>query len=194
MLDIPCVIFAGGKSSRMGEDKALLPFASFNTLAEYQYSRLSKIFKKVYISTKEREKFDFEAAFIEDESKDIFAPSIGFITVFHKIKEDSFFALSIDSPFVLREQILQLLQADNNEFDAIIAKTGFGIHPMCGIYHRSLEASFKDMLKNNTHKLGLLLKNSKTKYVDFKEEKAFLNLNYPHQYKEAVEIINTSLL
>ncbi|HIP14156.1 MAG TPA: molybdenum cofactor guanylyltransferase, partial [Sulfurimonas autotrophica] len=27
MFDIPCVIFAGGKSSRMGENKTLLPFA-----------------------------------------------------------------------------------------------------------------------------------------------------------------------
>jgi molybdopterin-guanine dinucleotide biosynthesis protein A len=44
-----CVIFAGGKSSRMGEDKSLLPFGTFSSLAEYQYNRLSNIFDIVYI-------------------------------------------------------------------------------------------------------------------------------------------------
>jgi len=60
VIDIPCVIFAGGKSSRMGEDKSLLPFSSFKTLTEFQLSRLSKIFKNVYISTKEKNKFEFK--------------------------------------------------------------------------------------------------------------------------------------
>lgn len=43
LLDIPCVIFAGGKSSRMGEDKALLPFGNFKTLTQYQLTRLQKV-------------------------------------------------------------------------------------------------------------------------------------------------------
>ncbi len=41
------VIFAGGKSVRMGENKALLPFCNHSSLAGYQYSRLSKIFNQV---------------------------------------------------------------------------------------------------------------------------------------------------
>ena len=91
MLDIPCVIFAGGKSSRMGEDKALLPFASYTTLTEFQLSRLSKIFKTIYISCRNKNKFDFDANFIEDVQKgDIFAPTLGFVSIFEKIKENSF--------------------------------------------------------------------------------------------------------
>ncbi|MDQ1268445.1 MAG: molybdenum cofactor guanylyltransferase, partial [Campylobacterota bacterium] len=66
MFDIPCVIFAGGKSSRMGKDKSLLPFGTFDTLTEFQLNRLGKIFKNVYISCKEKSKFNFEAEFIED--------------------------------------------------------------------------------------------------------------------------------
>ncbi|MEN8304604.1 MAG: molybdenum cofactor guanylyltransferase MobA [Campylobacterota bacterium] len=195
MLDIPCVIFAGGKSSRMGEDKSLLPFSSFDTLTEYQLSRLSKIFKTVYISTKERSKFDFltengDAAFIEDIKTDgTFAPTAGFIAIFEKIKDDKFFALSVDSPFVSETEINRILEADSDELDAVIAKTEFGSHPMCGIYHRSLQAAFEDMLKNDNHKLGFLLKNSKTKYIYFENEKPFLNLNHPHEYKEALKLI-----
>ncbi len=190
MLDIPCVIFAGGKSSRMGEDKSLLPFSSFNTLTEYQLSRLKKIFKTVYISTKEKCKFDFDAAFIEDiEIDDIYAPTVGFISVFEHLESEKFFALSVDTPFVGKNEVNKILEADSNELDATIAKTDFGIHPMCGIYHRSLEPAFRDMLNSNSHKLGYLLKNANTKYVNFTDEKAFLNLNHPHEYREALTLI-----
>ena len=54
--NIPCVILAGGKSSRMGEDKSLLPFPPYKTLTHYQYQRLNKIFKNVYISSKDSSK------------------------------------------------------------------------------------------------------------------------------------------
>ena len=190
MFDIPCVIFAGGKSSRMGEDKSLLPFSSFDTLTEYQLSRLNQIFKTVYISTKDKNKFNFDAAFIEDVKRnDTFAPTAGFVAIFEQIKDEKFFALSVDSPFVNAVEIEKILEADSDEFDAVIAKTDFGSHPMCGVYHRSLQTAFKDMLENDNHKLGFLLKNSNTKYVNFKDEKPFLNLNHPHEYKEALTFV-----
>ena len=95
MFDIPCVIFAGGKSSRMGEDKALLPFSTFDTLTEFQHSRLSKIFNNVYISIKDKSKFNFEATFIEDvKVNNIFAPTAGFVSVFKELKDEKIFVLS----------------------------------------------------------------------------------------------------
>ncbi len=62
-MKLSAIILAGGKSGRMKKDKSLLPFNEYNTLAEFQYRRLSKIFSKVYISTKNN-KFDFEAIYI----------------------------------------------------------------------------------------------------------------------------------
>ena len=190
MLDIPCVIFAGGKSSRMREDKSLLPFAGFNTLTEFQLSRLSKIFKTVYISCKERTKFDFEANFIEDvKTIQTFAPTAGFVAIFEELKEDSFFALSVDAPFVSEKEIAKIIDADTADLDATIAKTEFGTQPMCGIYHSSLAKEFSKMLQNDNHKLGFLLKSSNTVYVHFDDEKPFLNLNHPHEYEEALKLL-----
>ncbi|WP_373001702.1 molybdenum cofactor guanylyltransferase MobA [Sulfurimonas sp.] len=190
MLDIPCVIFAGGKSSRMGEDKSLLPFAGFDTLTEFQLSRLNKIFKTVYISCKEKNKFNFQANFIEDiKTTQTFAPTAGFVAIYKELEEDSFFALSVDAPFVGENEIKKIIDADTKDLDATIAKTEFGIQPMCGIYHRSLQNKFEQMLQTDTHKLGFLLKNSNTRFVDFDDEKPFLNLNHPHEYKEALSLI-----
>jgi molybdopterin-guanine dinucleotide biosynthesis protein A len=188
MINIPCVIFAGGKSSRMGEDKSLLPFGSFTTLTEFQYSRLSKIFTNVYISCKDKNKFNFNAQFIEDDnSSDTFAPTAGFIASFKALKSDSFFALSVDSPFVNKCVITKLINKSHPNLDAIIAKTDQGIQPLCGIYFRSLEEKFQQMQKEDNHKLGFLLKDSSTEYLYFSDTTLFSNLNYPKEYKEALE-------
>jgi molybdopterin-guanine dinucleotide biosynthesis protein A len=195
MLNIPCVIFAGGRSSRMGEDKSLLPFGGFDTLAQFQLSRLSKIFKTVYISCKDKKKFDFlkeneEANFIEDIKTDsVFAPTTGFISVFQTLHVNKFFAISVDSPFVGEDEINKIIEVDSSHVDATIAKTKSGIQPMCGIYHSSLQNKFIDMLKDDNHKLGFLLKSSNTNFVEFNDEKPFLNLNYPHEYQEALKLI-----
>lgn len=190
MLDIPCVIFAGGKSSRMGEDKALLSFGAFNTLTQFQLSQLSKIFKSVYISCKDKNKFDFNANFIEDiKTNSVFAPTAGFVAIFDALECESFFTISVDSPFITKEIIQTLVKNDSLGVDATIATLNGKAQPMCGIYHRSLKEKFKNMLENDNHKLGLLLKNSNTIFIDFKDEKAFLNLNHPSEYKEALTLI-----
>ncbi len=190
MFNIPCVIFAGGRSSRMGEDKALLPFSSSPTLTEYQLNKLQKLFKNVYISCKTKDKFDFDANFIEDiPTQNIFAPTTGFVAIFKELKDEKVFVISVDSPFISEKEISKLVDADDNSVDATIAKTDAGIQPMCGIYHRSLEANFIQMLEEDNHKLGFLLKNSNTKYIRFKDEKPFLNLNNPDEYKQALTLV-----
>jgi len=190
MFSIPCVIFAGGKSSRMGEDKALLPFASFSSLAEYQHTRLSKLFSNVYISCKDKNNFPFEANFIEDDKKiSVYAPTAGFVASFKTLDTDVFFALSVDAPFIDESIIGELIDADAPEFDATIAKTKEGIEPLCGIYHRSLEKEFARMQEENNHKLGFLLKNSRTNICYFDDDAAFLNMNHPQDYKKALELL-----
>ena len=177
----------------MGEDKSLLPFGLFSTLTEYQYTRLSQIFTTVYISCKDRNKFDFAKKnssinFIEDlPSKNTYAPTIGFVSAFKALQVNAFFAISVDSPFIDETIIKALIDVDAPQNDATIAKTKYGMQPLCGIYHNSLEKKFQEMQKENNHKLGFLLKNSQTTYLDFKDETPFLNLNHPHEYQTALQ-------
>ncbi len=192
MLNIPCVIFAGGKSSRMRKDKALLPFAGFKTLTQFQHSRLSKIFSTVYISCKDKSKFSFDAYYIEDiKNENTFAPTLAFISIFEQLKSDLFFAISVDSPFIDEEIILKLISSDTSTTDATVATSEGNIQPLCGIYHRSLLPAFTKMLEENKHKLTYLLENSQTKYVTFKNDNRFLNLNHPHEYKKALTLIKS---
>lgn len=175
----------------MGEDKALLPFAGYSTLAQYQYVRLSKIFETVYISCKDASLFPFEANFIEDDKKsDVYAPTAGFVAIYKAIPDERFFAISVDSPFIDEKIITKLLHSDRDNVDATIAKTTEGIQPLCGIYHRTLEKTFQAMLDKEQHKLGLLLKNAKTAYTLFEEKKSFFNMNYPEDYKKALGLMD----
>ncbi len=194
MIEIPCVIFAGGKSSRMGEDKSLLPFGDFDTLTQFQLHRLKKLFKDVYISCKNSDKFQFDIKnqkniFIEDiDSDNLFAPTAGFAAVFEKLKCENFFAISVDTPFINKQIIKTLIDSDKKDTDATIAKTKMGIQPMCGIYHNSLNNSFLQMLKTDNHKLGFLLKNSNTTYVNFNDVEPFFNINNPDEYSKALNL------
>jgi molybdopterin-guanine dinucleotide biosynthesis protein A len=180
------VIFAGGKSSRMGEDKALLPFKKFNTLTEYQYHKLSKLFDKVSISSKEN-KFDFKANLIFD-TLNISSPLVGIISIFETLDVEEVFILSVDTPFVDASIIDTLfIQAEHNNADAIVAQTADGVQPLCGIYRKSILTPAKKQLDLNNHKLQYLLKSIHTTYVSFKETTLFLNLNYPDEYQEAIQ-------
>ncbi len=186
--DLTCVIFAGGKSSRMGEDKSLLPFGGFKTLSEYQYTRLRPIFKRVVISAKEADKFDFDADVIPDiVETGVYAPTAGFVSVFDHLDDDRIFVLSVDTPFVDAKEICDIVSSDVPSYDAVIAQTPSGTHPMCGIYHRSLHNNLKQMLQEDNHRLGQLLHNVKTFFVKFDDEEAFANLNHPHEYQKAIE-------
>ena len=182
--NIPAVLFAGGQSSRMGQDKALLPFAGYETLSEYQYSRLSKYFKHVYISSKE-DKFDFQAEIIFDRYPES-SPLVGLASVFETLEADTVFILSVDAPFV-NEEVIETLIKHLGDADTVIARTPGGKQPLCGIYRRSILPFVQESIENNQHKIGNVLQKVLTKYVDFKDEALFMNLNHPHEYEAAVQ-------
>ncbi len=183
--DMTAVIFAGGKSSRMGKDKALLPFAGYNTLSEFQYIKLSSLFNNVYISSKE-DKFDFDAPVITDRYEES-SPLVGIISIFEVLEVDEVFILSVDAPFVDEKVIEMLLKYTDEKFDAIIAQSPSGVQPLCGIYRRSILPFAQENRTKENHRLNNLLKKAHTQFVTFDNDTPFTNLNHPHEYKRALE-------
>lgn len=187
MFDLPAVLFAGGKSSRMGRDKALLPFAGYSTLSEYQYVRLKALFKEVYISAKE-DKFDFDAKIIYDRYAES-SPLVGIVSVFETLAVDKVFILSVDAPFV-DVSVMEALVAQSRDHDAVVAKTQSGRQPLCGIYSRAVvEVALKNMEKGD-HRIGNVLKEVKSHFLFFENDALFANLNHPHEYEEALSRID----
>lgn len=180
------IIFAGGKSSRMGEDKALLPFGKYKTLTDYQYEKLKKIFHTVSISAKEN-KFDSNYPVIIDIYKES-SPLVGLLSIFQTLKEvNEVFILSVDAPFVDERVIKHIMEKKFKASDAIIAKSPNGLQPLCGLYKRSISVHAYKQYEKNNHKLQDLLAIAETETVIFEENQPFTNLNYPKEYEEALK-------
>ena len=179
------VIFAGGKSSRMGEDKALLPFGDAPTLTQYQYQRLSQVFETVYISAKSH-KFDFDCEVIEDTYEEA-SPLVALLSIFETLEVESVFVLSVDSPFVDEKIIQKLMKYQTQDSHCIVARNPDGIQPLCAIYQQSILPFLKIQYAKNNHKLQDLFKSTKTHIINFDETKAFMNLNYQEDYQKALK-------
>jgi len=181
------VIFAGGKSSRMGKDKALLPFGEYTTLSEFQYKKLNMLFSQVYLSAKEN-KFDFKCPVITDTFKED-SPLVGIISIFETLEIEEVFILSVDAPFINQAVIESIYEEENKEYDVIVAQSPSGTQPLCGIYKKSILALAYQQLEKNNHKLHDLLSLARTLYVPFKDDTLFSNLNHPDEYQQALKIL-----
>ncbi len=183
-MNLPCVVVAGGRSSRMGSDKALLRFGSFATLTQYQLHKHKYNFSSLHVSCKSREKFDFEADFIEDcREFDEYSPLIALYSILKKF-DTPVAVLSVDTPFVTCSVFEKLFRCMDG-CDVVVARSAYGLHPLCAIYSASILPTLKRQIEMSNHKIKNLLKLIKTEYVDFDDDEVFANLNTISEYEEA---------
>jgi molybdopterin-guanine dinucleotide biosynthesis protein A len=188
MFNLPCVILCGGKSSRMGEDKALLPFSTFKTLTEYQYKKLKPHFKEVYLSSK-TEKFNFKNKLILDKEKE-YSPIVALKSIFEFFKdENKLFIITVDTPLVEISTIEKLIN-ESKDYDITLAKTSSREHNLCGVFSTKAIIEVEKMLEMDIHKVGYLLKKMDTTFIEFHNEDEFLNLNNKEEYYKAKSIIS----
>ena len=182
MFDIPCVILAGGKSSRMKEDKCFLLYKN-TTLIQYQYNRLKKLFPKVYISSKTN-KFDFECDLILDHEDD-YSPLIALDSIIKNIYENKFFLITVDTPNVSLNSIEKIIQNSKN-YDINIASTNNNKHNLCGIFSSNIKEQIQIMLKNGNHKISELISKVNSTNTFIKDENEFINLNTKEDYQKLI--------
>jgi molybdopterin-guanine dinucleotide biosynthesis protein A len=179
---IPCVILSGGKSSRMGKDKSLLPFGGYSSMIEYQYKRLKPFFKNTYISSKTN-KFNFDADIIYDDN-DIYSPMVALKSILEHLQdEEKIFIITVDTPVVSIDTIDMIIK-NSDLYDATIAKSPTKTHNLCGVFTHKLLKEITQMLVNDIHKINYLLKNSNVNYVIFDGDDEFININEPYEYEK----------
>ncbi|GAA7444177.1 molybdenum cofactor guanylyltransferase MobA [Helicobacter pylori] len=188
--NIPCVLLAGGKSSRfiinnIQTNKALMPFESHASLLEYQYTRLLKLFKKVIISAKKSH--ELNAPYLLEKESDLFSHLFGIYNAFLTLQTPYIFFIPIDTPLVSFESIKALCGIKN--FSVVYAKSPIKEHYLISLWHQNILNALSYALKTQNYRLSDLVKNTSSTAIHFDKEEEFLNLNTLQDYELAVQIL-----
>ncbi|MDI9251715.1 molybdenum cofactor guanylyltransferase MobA [Helicobacter sp. 219-2] len=188
--DIPCVLLAGGKSSRfitnnIQINKALMPFESYSSLLEYQYMRLLKLFKKVIISAKKS--YELNAPYLLEKESDLFSPLFGIYNAFLTLQTPYIFFIPIDTPLVSFESIKALCGI--KDFSVVYAKSPTKEHYLISLWHQNIFNALSYALKTQNYRLSDLVKNTSSIAMHLDKEEEFLNLNTLKDYELAVQIL-----
>lgn len=180
-----CVILCGGKSSRMGKDKTLLPFKEFPTLTHYQFDKFSKIFENVFVSSK-FQKFEPNLPFIKDIFED-YSPMGALHSVFSNFKNQNIFIIPADMPFI-KFQTVEKLFDELLDYEVCIAKDSEYTHSLCGFFSSNLANQTKEFYEKDMHKISNLFDVAKFKSVEFEDKEQFFNINYPKDYEKSIKL------
>ncbi|UOS45971.1 molybdenum cofactor guanylyltransferase MobA [Helicobacter pylori] len=188
--DIPCVLLAGGKSSRfitnnIQINKALMPFESYFSLLEHQYTRLLKLFKKVIISAKKSH--ELNAPYLLEKESDLFSPLFGIHNAFLTLQTPYIFFIPIDTPLVSFESIKALCGIKN--FSVVYAKSPTKEHYLISLWHQNIFNALSHAFKTQNYRLSDLVKNTSSIAMHLDKEEEFLNLNTLKDYELAVQIL-----
>lgn len=167
----------------MGEDKSLMPFKGCDSLIEYQYKKLSKIFSKVYISAKTN-KFNFNADILLDKSQVVYSPMVGLESILSNIKDEKVFIVTVDVPLIKLDTFRILCEKSEN-FAITIAKDNEYTHNLCGIFSIKLLCLIENLLENNIHAINALIqKSSSSQAIYFDQSEQFININTKDEYNK----------
>ena len=145
--DVTGVILAGGRSSRMGSNKALLPYRG-GLFIEAIHRQLSALFPEVLLVTNTPEQYDFLPC---RKAGDLF-PEMGALAGLHSglshSRTEQIFAVACDMPY-LDESLIRYLASLRHRGDLVIPEGDGGLEPLHALYgkrclpamERSLEAN-----------------------------------------------------
>jgi FdhD protein len=192
--DVTGVILAGGASSRMGTNKALLE-VNGSQIVTHTYRTLAALFHEVIIVTNSPQ--DYEQIPCR-KAPDIY-PDIGSIAGLHSALVNSTtsrtFVTACDMPFVNPHIIRYICSLEHDEYDAVIPFSEGGQEPLHAVYATECRSIFENAINNGERKILDILKRMKTRHVSWEEMKAvdgsstsFLNVNTPEEYNKLKDI------
>lgn len=180
MPKLSTVVLVGGKSNRMqGRNKSFLIYNQQIFLNRILVQLDS--FEETFISVRDPEPYqDYSYPLVKDEILDI-GPLGGLYTSLKYCRNDYLFVCATDMPLIKRELIEFMLEFLTFEYDCFVMESSDKIHPLCGIYRKSVIPIIEDMIQKGNYRLMDLLFQSRTKYIPLKyscfDELVIANIN-----------------
>lgn len=177
------VILAGGKSSRMGTNKAFLKLKG-KTFIELQIELLREMFDDIFISAVTSLEYEYLNLPI---FKDVYpgkGPLGGIYTSL--INSDSFhtFMLACDMPFVGLE-LIKYLKDLTKEFDVVIPKRERGLEPLHAFYSKNCIDPIKRELDDDNLRITSFFPHVNVKIVELD------NLATSASFHNSIKNLNT---
>lgn len=161
------IILAGGKSSRMGRNKAFLKFKD-KTFLECQIELLKEIFDEIIISANSPKEYEiFNIPVIEDAYYDK-GPLGGIYTGLVNSKSFYTFFLACDMPFI-EKPLIKSLQNFTNGYDVIVPQNSNQLEPLHAFYSKNCITPIKNQIDTNNLKIIDFYPQVKVKRVEIDE-------------------------
>ena len=193
MADAAAVILVGGKSSRMGRAKALLPFDNEPLIAHVVRRFKSWFPEIIVVAAPDQELPELSAVLVRDEIA-YQGPVSG---IYHGLKaatKDVCFVTSCDAPFLNFELIDHLLE-QISEYDVVVPFWQERFQPLHAIYRTSVVPLLKEQLERGELRPIFLYDKVRTRKIQEAEIRrldpeglSFLNMNSPADYDAALQL------
>ncbi|MDF2950809.1 MAG: hypothetical protein K0S18_392 [Anaerocolumna sp.] len=199
-MDISVGILAGGKSARMGVNKAFLQFkdSSFLETIAKECNDYAKIIISVNRLEENYLKLGYEL--VADE-RDGFGPLEGIYQILKIIETDYVLILAADMPYLkkefLREFTRCIREPDNggdnktNLPDCIVLRAKNMLEPLCSLYSKRALPEIEKMRGKEEHKLRLLFDRVTTWYIDIETlgytVETITNINTMEEYQKLIK-------
>ena len=178
------IILAGGRSSRMGRDKAFLPWGG-TTLIELVLSILSPLVDEAIIVVKDARPFrHLKVQVVEDQDGDAHALG-GVATGLAAASTQCCFVCACDMPF-LNPDLIRFLCDEAQGYDWVLPRTEEGAQPLHAVYQTRLLPILRDQIQNQEWSFTSLVPKVRVKIVEGEVLRrfdpgalSFVNLNTP---------------
>lgn len=186
--DITGIVLAGGKSRRMGQDKAMLPMPSGTMLSGALFF-LQQHFQKIIIAGNRPDLEGYGVPIIQDIYP---GSSLGGIHAgLNAAETDWVFVMPCDMPFPNAELLINLLQSRQHA-DAVVPKTEKGFESLFALYHRRALPVIESFLQQKRFRVYDLFEQIAVNYIEPNElphnfEISLMNVNTPQDYQFARE-------
>jgi molybdopterin-guanine dinucleotide biosynthesis protein A len=203
-MTIDSFILIGGRSSRMGRDKALVEFGG-QTLAERAMNTVSEALPEAKVTFVAANQVQFGVEAIRGGGPFVFdlvegrGPAGGIYTALAHAQTDWIFVLACDYPFVSKEIIFFLSSLISEKFGAIVPEQEDGrMQPLCAFYKTDAarpvieEIVDRPRVPPPMHEIVMDLSPRLVKYAEYDHlggaKDFFININNASDLEEAREI------
>lgn len=190
-MKIGAAVLAGGKSTRMGQNKAMLKIGEV-TAVEKILEEL-KGFDEIIISSDNYKILDKEVGIYGDIFKNC-GPIGGIYTILKNCKSEAIFITACDMPMIKEDTVKKFCVFFDDRFDAMVLKHGKTMEPLFAVYKKSAAAYFEKAIMYKRYSLKEALSELNVKYVGTDmikcDEIELINMNTPEDYMKVAEIYN----